>query len=192
MSAVRSIESIISPLYQDIRFYKINPLQSTENKQYLYPQLYPSLDETLMKFNTKCHAWSLGLLRCAASSIATGDIWVSEERITRVHQIRPSRPTGCLRHGNVQCVPQRPIKRAPEPSPPIRTTVRTVQQHGENMQSSQQVRQDYKVSHATFKKKKKLRLTLRKLHLRYLVLKGRTVARCPAHGSSEGCLCHVW
>lgn len=66
----------------------------------------------------------LGLLRCAVSSIATGDIWVSEERNTPVHQIMLSRPTRCLTHGNVQCVPHWPIKHVPEWSHPIRTSVR--------------------------------------------------------------------
>lgn len=37
-------------------------------------QFYPSRDETLMWWPSKCQGWSLGLLRCAASSIATGDI----------------------------------------------------------------------------------------------------------------------
>lgn len=80
-----------------------------------------------MKWKSKCHRGRLGLLRWVVSSIATGDIWVSEERITRVHQIMHSRPTGCLRHGNVQCVPQWPIMA--EWSHPVRT----FQQHGKNM-----------------------------------------------------------
>lgn len=36
------------------------------------------------------------------------------------HHIRPSRPTGCLRHGNVQFVPCCPIRLVPEQSDPIR------------------------------------------------------------------------
>lgn len=38
----------------------------------------------------------------AVSSIATGDLCVSEDRITLVHHITPSRPTACQRHGNLQ------------------------------------------------------------------------------------------
>lgn len=71
------------------------------------------------------------------SSIATGDIWASEEQITEVHQIAPSRPTGCLRHGNVQCVPSRPVM--PEWSRPNRTSedVSTARQkHGRDVTHS--------------------------------------------------------
>ena len=88
------------------------------------------------------------------SSIATGDIWVSEKWITRVHQIMPSRPTGCLRHGNVQSVADWPIKHVPEQSQPIR---KRLQEHFHDMaktsfmQSSQQEKHDYKPESLFFK-----------------------------------------
>ncbi|TNN41625.1 hypothetical protein EYF80_048199 [Liparis tanakae] len=59
-------------------------------------KVYERPARILMKRNGKCHGWSLGLLRCVASSTATVDIWVSNEGITLVHQMVPSRPTGCL------------------------------------------------------------------------------------------------
>lgn len=71
-------------------------------------------------------------MRCLVSSIATGDIWVSEELTpTLVHQIMPSRPSRCLRHGNVQRVPRCPV--TPEQSRPIRVLVKTLQRRGKNM-----------------------------------------------------------
>lgn len=96
-----------------------------------------------MKWKSKCHRGRLGLLRWVVSSIATGDLWVSEERITGVHQIMPSRPTGCLRHGNVLCVPQSCLSGLTQSehlwerfSNMAKTCI---------MQSSQQVKHDYKL-----------------------------------------------
>lgn len=82
-------------------------------------------DYTLTKRKSKCHRGRLGLLRCVVSSVATGDIWASEEQITEVHQLAPSRPTGCLRHGNEQRVPPWPVM--PERSRPNRASSATRQ-----------------------------------------------------------------
>lgn len=87
-------------------------------------QSIPTQIRTSQNGKVKCHLGRLGLVRCVVSSIATGDIWVSEELTpTLVHQIMPSRPSRCLRHGNVQCVPQCPV--TPKQSHPIRVLVKT-------------------------------------------------------------------
>lgn len=129
-------------------------------------QLYPCSDSTLTKRKSKCHRGRLRLLRRVVSSIATGDKRASEEQITEVHQIAPSRPTGCLRHGNVQCAPSWPVM--PERSRPSR---RTFQQQGKNTKESS--------------------LTLWRMH-RYL-LPPLTAGRHPALGLlNEDSLCPVW
>ena len=129
LSISRAIKTTFSLNYLPLTirmFYETNPLLfvcspiNWRQAKKVYKKLFPSPDKPLVKWNSKCHRWSLGLVRWVVSSIATGDIWVSEARITQVHQIMPSRPTGCLRHGNVQCVPHWPIKPVPELSHPIR------------------------------------------------------------------------
>lgn len=109
-----------------------------------------SSSDFFKKEESKCHRWSLGCW------VATGDIWVSEDRITLVHLIMPSRLTGCLRHGNVQYIvhPRPPNRREPQCSHPNRMVVRTFHQKKTKTcikQSSQQVRHDYQPNnHALF------------------------------------------
>lgn len=95
-------------------------------------QSTPTLIRTSQNGKVKCHLGRLGLVRCDVSSIATGDIWLSEELTpTLAHQIMPSRPSRCLRHGNVQRVPQCPVTL--EQSHPTRVLVKTFQRRGKNM-----------------------------------------------------------